>query len=224
MVSYLANFSLPLESEGKQAAIDLKVHHTLVHGILFTIRLIRSNTEYPWTERASVNWIQKDSSRTKRLRTLCYWFGSVWSSGSMIQAHCCNFIQSPQSTPNPFFHTIVVVKMAPIGTRTRNCFSRVRRSAGLSISGRDTYYILCSVFNALTLYRTQCRSITLLIRVHYTNYSTHKPAAVNCTYEYAEPHYEYKEANAHRYSATGTAAVHTEPNCQRVVSAKYTEL
>ena len=36
--------------------------------------------------------------------------------------------------------------MAPIRTQTRNCFSRVRRSAGLSIPGRDTYYMLCSVF------------------------------------------------------------------------------
>ena len=36
--------------------------------------------------------------------------------------------------------------MAPIGTRTQNCFSRVRRSAGLSIPGRDTYYMSCSVF------------------------------------------------------------------------------
>ena len=42
--------------------------------------------------------------------------------------------------------TIVVVKMTPIGTRTRNCFSRVRRSAGLSVPGRDTYYMSCSVF------------------------------------------------------------------------------
>ena len=41
---------------------------------------------------------------------------------------------------------IVVVKMAPIGTRTRNCFSRVRRSAGLSIPGWDTDYLSCSVF------------------------------------------------------------------------------
>ena len=42
----------------------------------------------------------------------------------------------------------VVVKIAPIGTRTRNCFSRVRRSAGLSNPGRDTYeyYMSCSVF------------------------------------------------------------------------------
>ena len=37
----------------------------------------------------------------------------------------------------------VVVKMAP---RTQNCFSRVRRSAGLSIPGRDTDYMSCSVF------------------------------------------------------------------------------
>ena len=36
--------------------------------------------------------------------------------------------------------------MAPIGTRTQNCFSRVRRSAGLSIAGRDTYYMSRSVF------------------------------------------------------------------------------
>ena len=41
----------------------------------------------------------------------------------------------------------VALKMAPIGTRTRNCLSRIRRSAGLSIPGRDTYYMSCSVFN-----------------------------------------------------------------------------
>ena len=35
--------------------------------------------------------------------------------------------------------------MAPIGTQTQNCFSRVRSSAGLSIPGRDTYYNLCRV-------------------------------------------------------------------------------
>ena len=47
----------------------------------------------------------------------------------------------------------VVIKMAPIGTRTQNCFSRARRSAGpdtyymsRSIPGRDTYYMSCSVF------------------------------------------------------------------------------
>ena len=40
----------------------------------------------------------------------------------------------------------VVIKMAPIGTLTQNCFSRVRRSAGLSIPGWDTYYMSCSVF------------------------------------------------------------------------------
>ena len=38
------------------------------------------------------------------------------------------------------------VKIAPIGTRTRNCFSLVRRSAGLSIPGRDTDFMSCSVF------------------------------------------------------------------------------
>ena len=38
------------------------------------------------------------------------------------------------------------VKIAPIGTRTRICHSRVRRSAGLSISGRDTDCMSCSVF------------------------------------------------------------------------------
>ena len=36
----------------------------------------------------------------------------------------------------------VVVKMAPIGTRTQNCFFRVRRSAGLSIPGWNTYYLV----------------------------------------------------------------------------------
>ena len=43
------------------------------------------------------------------------------------------------------FH-IEIVKIASIGTRTRNCQSRVRRSAGLSIPGRDTDFMSCSVF------------------------------------------------------------------------------
>ena len=30
--------------------------------------------------------------------------------------------------------------MAPIGTRTQNCFSRVRCSAGLSVPSRNTDY------------------------------------------------------------------------------------
>ena len=33
--------------------------------------------------------------------------------------------------------------MAPIGTRTQNCFSRVRRSAGLSIPGPAGTLIIC---------------------------------------------------------------------------------
>ena len=38
--------------------------------------------------------------------------------------------------------------MAPTGTRTQNCFFRVRRSTGLSIPDRDTDYtrMTCSVF------------------------------------------------------------------------------
>ena len=39
-----------------------------------------------------------------------------------------------------------ISSVAPIGTQTRNCFSRVRRSAGLSIPGRETDYMSCSVF------------------------------------------------------------------------------
>ena len=42
--------------------------------------------------------------------------------------------------------TSVVVKIAPIGTRTRICHSRVRRSAGLSIPGQDIYFMSYSVF------------------------------------------------------------------------------
>ena len=38
------------------------------------------------------------------------------------------------------------VKIAPFGTRTRNCFSLVRRSAGLSIPGGDPDCMSCSVF------------------------------------------------------------------------------
>ena len=38
------------------------------------------------------------------------------------------------------------VKIAPLRTRTRDCISRVRRSAGLSIPGRDIYYMSCSAF------------------------------------------------------------------------------
>ena len=48
--------------------------------------------------------------------------------------------------------TILEVKMAPIGTRTRNCFSRVGRFAGLSISGRDTYYTYVVQFALRSLY------------------------------------------------------------------------
>ena len=36
----------------------------------------------------------------------------------------------------------VIVKIAPIGTRTQNCHAL----PGLSIPGRDTYYMPCSVF------------------------------------------------------------------------------
>ena len=51
----------------------------------------------------------------------------------------------------------VVVKVAPIWTRTRNFHSRVRRFAGLSIPGRDIDFISCSVFMciALTIQRTK---------------------------------------------------------------------
>ena len=59
----------------------------------------------------------------------------------------------------------VVIKMEPIGTRTRNCFSRVRRSACLSIPGRDTYVVQCIYLCiALTLQRSQCHSITLIMK------------------------------------------------------------
>ena len=57
----------------------------------------------------------------------------------------------------------VVVKMAPIGTRTQNCFSLVRRSVGLSIPGRDTYYMSCSVFICALRSFSQCHSITILV-------------------------------------------------------------
>ena len=56
------------------------------------------------------------------------------------------------------------VKIAPIGTRTQNCFSRVRRSAGLSIPGRDTYYIVCRavyLFGALRSHYSALKSIPL---------------------------------------------------------------
>ena len=46
-------------------------------------------------------------------------------------------------------------KMAPIGTRTRNCFSRVMRSAGLSIPGRECraayLFVHCAHFLALSM-------------------------------------------------------------------------
>ena len=52
------------------------------------------------------------------------------------------------SLPNLPSHTVVyvVVKIAPIGTPTRICHSRVRRSAGLTIPGRDIDFMSCSVF------------------------------------------------------------------------------
>ena len=45
----------------------------------------------------------------------------------------------------------VVVKIAHIGTRTRICHSRVRRSAGLSIPGRDTYYVVQCIYLSIAL-------------------------------------------------------------------------
>ena len=45
-----------------------------------------------------------------------------------------------------FLISNVVVKVAPIGTRTRFFHSRVRRFAGLSIPGRDIDFMSCSVF------------------------------------------------------------------------------
>ena len=78
-----------------------------------------------------------------------------------------------------FYSTIVVVKMAPIGTLTRNCFSRVRRSAGLSIPGRDTFYMSCSVFvcalrslysalNVIPLHYTRMYSYSVLLYFMYS--------------------------------------------------------
>ena len=57
---------------------------------------------------------------------------------------------------------VVVVKIAPIGTRTRNFHSRVRRSAGLSIPGRDIDFMSCSVFIcALRSFYSALNSISL---------------------------------------------------------------
>ena len=61
----------------------------------------------------------------------------------------------------------VVVKIAPMGTRTRICNSRVRRSAGLSIPGRNTYYMSCSVFILHCAY-----SIALSMSFHYISIGT----------------------------------------------------
>ena len=67
--------------------------------------------------------------------------------------------------------TSVIVKMAPIGTQTPNCFSRVRRSAGLSIPGRDTDCLSCSVFIcALRSLYSALKSIPLhiIVRMRFT--------------------------------------------------------
>ena len=54
-------------------------------------------------------------------------------------------------------HKHVVINMAPIRSRTRNYFSRVRCSVGLSISGRDTYYI-----SSMSFHYNKCHSITII--------------------------------------------------------------
>ena len=61
----------------------------------------------------------------------------------------------------------VVVKMAPIGTLAQNCFSRVRRSAGLSFPGRDTYSYYTNVCRAVYLFLHCARFIALSMSFHY---------------------------------------------------------
>ena len=56
--------------------------------------------------------------------------------------------------------------MAPIGTRIRNCFSRVRRSAGVSIPGQDTD---CTVCRAVYLFVHCALFIALLNLFHYSS-------------------------------------------------------
>ena len=59
----------------------------------------------------------------------------------------------------------VVIKMVPIGTRTQNCFSQIRRSAGLSIPGRDTYWC-----RAVYLFVHCSHFIALSMQFHYKTY------------------------------------------------------
>ena len=63
--------------------------------------------------------------------------------------------------------------MAPVGTRFQNCFSgrfsQVRRSAGLSVPGRDTYYKSCSVF--ICALRSLYSALNV-IPLHWNNYGT----------------------------------------------------
>ena len=63
--------------------------------------------------------------------------------------------------------------MAPIGTQTLNCFSRVRRAAGLPIPGRDTDCMSCSVFIcALRSLYSVLKSIPLQYIYNYTTWTS----------------------------------------------------
>ena len=56
--------------------------------------------------------------------------------------------------------------IAPFGTRTRICHSRVRCFAGLSIPGRDIDFLSCSVF--ICALRSVYSALNSIPLVHYT--------------------------------------------------------
>ena len=70
-----------------------------------------------------------------------------------------------------YTHSSVVVKFAPIGTRTQNFHSRVRRFAGLSIPGRAGTLILCrAVYPYLSVH---CAYFIALSIPFHSNLSVH---------------------------------------------------
>ena len=113
----------------------------------------------------TLKWIAKLS--TKRLQQMVIAF---------VKLHIITLSVSPKSIISGTTEPIVVIKMAPIGTRTQNCFSLVRRSAGLSIPGRDCavyLFVHCAHFIALSMSFHWTLSLIMYVTSSFPNFRVH---------------------------------------------------
>ena len=121
-------FPVPRAHRGVRPVVPRQVHHALLGGVLLGAHIAHLHCR----------GVQATLRRLRQLLTRLEASLFVFSRLSVLQLR----LRHRYGSANDF----VVGTIAPIETRTRNCLSQVRRSAGLSIPGLDTDYMSCSVF------------------------------------------------------------------------------